>query len=99
MSLLEELQRNPQLKQLAASRLLKWSDLMSSTEETLPDGTKARVIDYKVGRRRRGRGAGAAGGGHTRSDYAIDRKCNIGDKGLESPLSKITRGHLKQTVA
>eukprot|EP01043_Picozoa_sp_COSAG02_P019103 COSAG02_NODE_910_length_16005_cov_46.458569_4_plen_78_part_00 len=49
MSLLEELQRNPQLKQLATSRLLKWSDLMSSTEETLPDGTKARVIDYKDG--------------------------------------------------
>ena len=32
-----------------------------------------------------GRGAGAASGGHTQSDYAIDRKCNIGDKGLESP--------------
>ena len=47
VSLLEELQRNPQLRQLAASGLLNWSDLMSDKHETLPDGSKARVIDYK----------------------------------------------------
>ena len=35
----EELQRNPQLKQLAASGLLKWSDLMNRENElTVPDG-------------------------------------------------------------
>jgi hypothetical protein len=45
VSLYEELQRNPQLRQLAASGLLNWSDLMSDKHETLPDGSKARVID------------------------------------------------------
>ena len=47
VSLLEELQRNPQLKQLAATGLLNWSDLLSDKEQTLPNGTKARVIDPK----------------------------------------------------
>ena len=47
VSLYEELQRNPQLKQLAAAGLLSWSDLLSDKQETLPDGTKARVVDAK----------------------------------------------------
>jgi len=47
VSLYEELQRNPQLKQLVAAGLLSWSDLLSDKKETLPDGTKARVVDAK----------------------------------------------------
>ena len=47
VSLLEELQRNPQLKQLVASGLLSWNDLLSDKHETLPDGTKVRVVDSK----------------------------------------------------
>ena len=47
VSLLEELQRNPQLQQLVAARLLSWSDLLSDKKVTLPDGTQARVVDSK----------------------------------------------------
>ena len=47
VSLYEELQRNPQLKQLVAAGLLSWSDLLGDKTETLPDGTKARVVDAK----------------------------------------------------
>jgi hypothetical protein len=47
VSLLEELQRNKQLQQLVASGLLSWNDLLSDKRETLPDGTKARVVDSK----------------------------------------------------
>jgi hypothetical protein len=47
VSLLEELQRNKQLQQLVASGLLSWNDLLSDKKETLPDGTKARVVDSK----------------------------------------------------
>ena len=47
VSLLEELQRNPQLRQLASAGLLSWNDLLSDRHETLPDGTKVRVVDAK----------------------------------------------------
>ena len=47
VSLLEELQRNKPLQQLVASGLLSWNDLLSDKKETLPDGTKARVVDSK----------------------------------------------------
>ena len=47
VSLLEELQRNPQLRQLASAGLLSWNDLLSDKHETLPDGTKVRVVDSK----------------------------------------------------
>jgi hypothetical protein len=47
VSLLEELQRNPQLRQLASAGLLSWNDLLSDKHETLPDGTKVRVVDAK----------------------------------------------------
>ena len=47
VSLLEELQRNPQLRQLASAGLLSWGDLLSDKHETLPDGTKVRVVDAK----------------------------------------------------
>ena len=47
VSLYEELQRNPQLKQLAAAGLLDWNDLLSTKEATLPNGSKTRVIDAK----------------------------------------------------
>ena len=48
VSLLEELQRNPQLRQLASAGLLSWNDLLSDRHETLPDGTKVRVVDAKM---------------------------------------------------
>ena len=47
VSLYEELQRNTQLKQLVAAGLLNWRDLLGDKEETLPDGTRARVVDAK----------------------------------------------------
>ena len=47
VSLLEELQRNPQLRQLTSAGLLSWNDLLSDKHETLPDGTKVRVVDAK----------------------------------------------------
>ena len=47
VSLYEELQRSPQLKQLVAAGLLSWNDLLGDKTETLPDGTKARVVDAK----------------------------------------------------
>ena len=47
VSLYEELQRNPQLKQLVAAGLLSWNDLLGDKLETLPDGSKARVVDAK----------------------------------------------------
>ena len=47
VSLLEELQRNPQLQQLVSARLLRWDDLLSDKHETLPDGSKVRVVDAR----------------------------------------------------